>query len=188
MRKDAQASRAALLEAAWARFSQEGPDVALTSVAEAAGVGIATLYRHFPRREDLVVGLVGEMLTRVRRLAEAHLERWEADPEAAWESWVRELAALQVSALVIPLAAREALASLPPEVKEQRRQTLGRVEELLDAGRAAGLVREGVDAERFVVSLAAVTRPLPQPAARKLPDEHEWLVEMFLRGLRPDPA
>lgn len=188
MRKDAVASRSALLQAAWTRFAQDGPDVALSAVAETAGVGIGTLYRHFPRREDLIVGLAEELLGRVGRLAREHRDGWAEDPARRWRAFVTQLAALQVSAVVLPLQAREMIADLPEGVRERRAEALAHVETVLAAAREAGLLRADVTAERFTLSLAAITRPLPEPALRHLPDEGEWLVDLYLRGLRPDPA
>ena len=54
MRADAQRNREQLLAAAVAAFSRNGPEVTLESIAKDAGVGIGTLYRHFPSREALV--------------------------------------------------------------------------------------------------------------------------------------
>src|SRR5436305_2274253 len=54
MRADAQRNRDALLEAAAAAFTEHGPEASLEEVARRAGVGIGTLYRHFPTREALV--------------------------------------------------------------------------------------------------------------------------------------
>src|SRR5579862_5532621 len=53
MRADARRSRAKLLEAATAAFSEHGADAPLEDIAKRAGVGIGTLYRHFPTREAL---------------------------------------------------------------------------------------------------------------------------------------
>jgi AcrR family transcriptional regulator len=54
LRADAQRNRTRLLEAAVHAFSQDGPEVTLDCIAKDAGVGIGTLYRHFPTRESLV--------------------------------------------------------------------------------------------------------------------------------------
>src|SRR5438067_6252849 len=56
LRADAQRNREKLLSAATEAFAADGEDVALESVAARAGVGIGTLYRHFPNRDALVVG------------------------------------------------------------------------------------------------------------------------------------
>src|SRR3984957_12880581 len=66
MRADAQRNRARLLEAAVRAFSQEGPEVTLDAIAKDAGVGIGTLYRHFPTREALVEAAYRNELDRLR--------------------------------------------------------------------------------------------------------------------------
>jgi AcrR family transcriptional regulator len=53
-RRDAVRNRAALTRAAHAAFRQDGLDVAVDAIARRAGVGVATLYRHFPTKQDLV--------------------------------------------------------------------------------------------------------------------------------------
>ena len=65
MRADAQRNRARLLEAAVRAFSQEGPEVTLDAIAKDAGVGIGTLYRHFPTREALVEAAYRNELARL---------------------------------------------------------------------------------------------------------------------------
>ncbi len=54
LRADAQRNRDRLLEVAVRAFSRDGPDVTLDAIAKEAGVGIGTLYRHFPTREALI--------------------------------------------------------------------------------------------------------------------------------------
>ena len=54
LRADARRNRDRLLSVAVRAFSQDGPDVTLDAIAKDAGVGIGTLYRHFPTRESLI--------------------------------------------------------------------------------------------------------------------------------------
>ena len=79
LRIDAERNRGRILEAAEAAFATRGLDVPLEAVAEDAGVGIATLYRRFPRRDDLIVACFE------RRLAEYALAAEEA--LAAPDGW-----------------------------------------------------------------------------------------------------
>lgn len=88
-RADARRSRVRLLEAARAMFADEGVDVSFNEIARRAGVGPATLYRHFPRREDLITAVVGGSLDEVTGLAKA-LDT-EADPAGALSMWVAAL-------------------------------------------------------------------------------------------------
>src|SRR5580704_6083961 len=86
MRADAQRNRVRLLEAAVRAFSQEGPEVTLDAIAKDAGVGIGTLYRHFPTRESLVEAAYRNELDRLCDAA-ADLSQ-ELTPEAAMRAWM----------------------------------------------------------------------------------------------------
>ncbi|MEU1430768.1 helix-turn-helix domain-containing protein [Nocardia sp. NPDC005746] len=90
-RADARRSRARLLDTARAMFASDGVDVSFNEIARRAGVGPATLYRHFPRREDLIAAVVGTSLDEVTALASA-LDA-EPDPAAALSQWIAALVA-----------------------------------------------------------------------------------------------
>src|ERR1700712_2605945 len=85
LRADAQRNRDALLEAAAAAFTEHGIDTSLEDVARRAGVGIGTLYRHFPTREALVEAAyrrgVEGMCDEAQRLVATH------PPALALELW-----------------------------------------------------------------------------------------------------
>jgi AcrR family transcriptional regulator len=68
-RADARANREALLDAAAGLFIETGFEVTYDEIAAAAGVGRATLYRHFPRREHLLAALVGRILTELEEFS-----------------------------------------------------------------------------------------------------------------------
>src|SRR5713226_1301780 len=86
MRADAQRNRARLLEAAVRAFSQDGPEVTLDAIARDAGVGIGTLYRHFPTREALIEAAYRSELA---RLCDAVPELLRArPPDDAMRAWM----------------------------------------------------------------------------------------------------
>ncbi|HWM18944.1 MAG TPA: helix-turn-helix domain-containing protein [Ilumatobacteraceae bacterium] len=84
LRSDAQRNRERLLEVAHAAFEEHGVDASLDDVARRAGVGIGTLYRHFPNRDALIESLIWADIERLVALAEElvaddvadGLERW----------------------------------------------------------------------------------------------------------------
>lgn len=82
MRADAQRNRERLLETATRLFADDGLDVPMEAIAAGAGVGIATLYRHFPERNALIAALVEESLGSIARRAHeliaSDLDPWEA--------------------------------------------------------------------------------------------------------------
>lgn len=186
MRADALANRRAIVEAAWTLFAERGDEVPMRTVAQAAGVGIATLYRHFPTPQDLLVGLLHEAFTQVTAIAHAQDEAWSEDPGRAWTALVRELAELRPGALAYGLAPRvQASSSLRERVEPIRDEAVAALEAALAHARAAGLVDPAITVERFFAGLALITRPSPTPMAAVIPDQVGWMVGIYIRGLRP---
>src|SRR5437763_15309556 len=79
LRADARQNRARLLTAATAAFAERGPDAPLEDIARRAGVGIGTLYRHFPTRDALIETIYAEHIGEVEVLAKD-----AAEAEDAW--------------------------------------------------------------------------------------------------------
>src|SRR5437667_10554210 len=86
-RSDAVRNRERVLEAAKAVFSAGGPDASLEAVAKRAGVGIGTLYRHFPTREALFEAVYRREVEQLRQLAEEL--KIAAAPVDALRRWLR---------------------------------------------------------------------------------------------------
>src|ERR1700739_4600275 len=86
-RADAVRNRERVLEAAKAVFSAGGPDASLDAVAKRAGVGIGTLYRHFPTRQALFEAVYRREVQQLSELAEAL--KSEADAVDALRRWLR---------------------------------------------------------------------------------------------------
>jgi AcrR family transcriptional regulator len=78
MRKDAARNRQRILDAAYELFARRGLSVTLNDIAHYAGVGVGTVYRHFPDREQLIDGLFEQRIDEVAALLEAALE--DPDP------------------------------------------------------------------------------------------------------------
>lgn len=184
MRADAREKRAALITAAWDLFAEDGPEVPLRTVAARADVGIATLYRHFPTREDLMVGLIEDMAGRVLAIIERHVADWDGRPEG-WRGFVHEIAALKVAALaersiaVIPVDGRVWV-----ETEPVREEFLGAYRTILDLAASSGFVEDDLSPWRFHLGLAAVSRPMPEKAERFAPGQADWLIDTFIDGLQ----
>ena len=86
-RADAVRNRARLLEVATAVFEEQGPDASLEEIARTAGVGIGTLYRHFPTRESLLEAVFAERIETVTALGDELLEA--PDAFDALTRWLR---------------------------------------------------------------------------------------------------
>lgn len=185
MRADAVAKRKSVVEAAWRLFSDEGAvEVPMRAIATEAGVGVGTLYRHFPSREDLVLGIAEAVRDRVVTIARRAEDGWEAEPGAAWVRFVRELGSLRLGSLGPRLAAMRAEGEVPSGADGYRDDSIAAVTRVLERAAGEGFVPEDITPFRFNVGLAALTRPLPEFVLEMVPGQHDWMVEVYLRGLR----
>src|ERR1700759_2707307 len=96
MRADARRSRAKLLQAATVAFAENGPDAPLEDIARRAGVGIGTLYRHFPARLDLQAAVFRSQVESVCAAADAYLTS-NTPPDQALTGWLRAMVAYLVT-------------------------------------------------------------------------------------------
>jgi AcrR family transcriptional regulator len=184
LRTDAERNRARIIQAATAAFARDGLDVPLEEVADEAGVGIGTLYRRFPNREELI-GACFE-----RRLAEYATAAEEAlaarDGWTGFTRYVERICAMQ--------AADRGLAdvlnrSLPnAKVLEAHRSRGYEVSvQLIHRAQAEGSLRADVVAEDLALLFMAnagvieVTRDAARDAWRRF-------VAIFLDGLRSEGA
>src|SRR2546430_2663356 len=95
LRADARQNHARLITAATAAFAERGADAPLEDIARRAGVGIGTLYRHFPTRLDLQAAVFRSQVSVVCGEADALLAG--PSPEQAFAGWMRALAAYLVT-------------------------------------------------------------------------------------------
>jgi AcrR family transcriptional regulator len=95
MRADARRSRAKLLDAATAAFAEHGANAPLEDIARRAGVGIGTLYRHFPTRLDLQAAVFRNQVQSVCATADDLIQT--ATPEQAFAGWIRAMAGYLVT-------------------------------------------------------------------------------------------
>lgn len=91
LRADAQRNHDELVAAADAAFTEIGADASLELIAERAGVGIGTLYRHFPTRDDLLAKVLDDSTAVIVRRGRAALET--GSPGCQLMAWLRELVA-----------------------------------------------------------------------------------------------
>ena len=146
LRADAQRNREKLLAAATEAFAEEGEDVALESVAARAGVGIGTLYRHFPSRDALVVAAYQHEVDSLCAAAEDLLGPQPAD--AALRAWAERFADYVATKRSMGTrCARPCRSSDSSAFAETRERILGALRLLLDAGAADGTLRADVDPE-----------------------------------------
>lgn len=188
MRADARANRQAVVEAARWVFAEEGTSVAMERVAARAGVGIATLYRRFPEREDLVRAVILDMLETISEAARRAEEESGGDPAQAWELFLRSLAELRFG-LLIPTLARHLVPMIEddPELLDIAEASYAKAGGIFDRAQRAGRLRPDVTLVELQMLLSAVARPVP-----RMPEEigarlMERFVEVVIEGLRARP-
>ncbi|GAA2985889.1 helix-turn-helix domain-containing protein [Streptosporangium longisporum] len=167
-RADAARNRGALLTAARELFDEYGPEVALDEVARRAGVGNATLYRHFPTRGDLLVAVYAEEVTALCEQGAALLG--DPSPGGALLTWL--------DGFVVHIATKRALALTATEGGDERRTELfGRWHEsmrstargLLLRAQQAGAVRADLAvADMLALASATAVAAADAPDARRL--------------------
>ncbi|GAB04705.1 TetR family transcriptional regulator [Gordonia amarae] len=185
MRSDARANRAAIVDAARTLFSGRGVDVPLSAVAEAAGIGIATLYRNFPTRDDLIRAVVEDIAGCFQAVEREYLARIEEDPEQGWHDFVHALAAIRPGTIIPALAEKFGGTGAPDYVAPLREGVLATQQTLLARAKKAGLVRDDVSAKNFQLGIASITRPLSEQPEADCDTHTAWLIDVYLRGLRP---
>jgi AcrR family transcriptional regulator len=141
-RSDAQRNRARILQVAMAAFSTGGAEVSLESVAVDAGVGIGTLYRHFPTRDSLVEAVYRNEIAQVSALATKLLK--SRAPEPALREWMRRFVAFMTAKHGMADVFRAVIATGGNPYGETRALALDAVASLIAAGASAGTIRDDV--------------------------------------------
>jgi AcrR family transcriptional regulator len=162
-RADARRNREQLLAAATAAFAGGDGSVSLEHIARTAGVGIGTLYRHFPTREALTEAVYRSELAEVSASATALLQRHP--PAEALRRWMDRYAAFVATKQGMAESLRAILAAGVIEVSDTRAGIVGAVEKLLAAGVADGTIRAEVRADDVVFTLLGISlanRPAEQ--------------------------
>ncbi|GGQ04230.1 TetR family transcriptional regulator [Streptomyces roseolilacinus] len=161
LRADALRNRERIVAAAREMFVESGAQVALDEIARRAGVGNATLYRHFPDREALVHEVVVCVMARITRSAERAAAE-EADPFGALRRFTHEAADERIGALCPMLSGT--FDHDEPGIAAARDRLEGAVQGLFERAQAAGRMRPDVAVGDLLVALSQLTRPLPGTA------------------------
>jgi len=183
LRADAQRNRDRLLEAAVRAFSQDRPDVTLDAIAKDAGVGIGTLYRHFPTREALVEAAYRSELDRLCDAA-ADLLR-DLPPDQALRAWMDRFVDYMTTKRGMADALRAVIASGGNPYAHSRDRLISAITTLLSRAAAAGTVRSDVEPADVLTSLSGVSLAAGEPAQR---EQARRVLDLLMDGLRYRPA
>ena len=155
LRADARRNRERLLAAAAAAFgAADGGPVSLESIARDAGVGIGTLYRHFPTRDVLVEAVYRAELAGVAAAAGQLLTRHA--PKVALRRWMDRYASFVAAKRGMAESLHAMFDSGAVQPSQTRDSIAGAVELLLNAGADAGSLRSDVQADDVVSSLIGI--------------------------------
>lgn len=188
LRADARRNREQIIEAARALFLRIGPDVPMEDIARAAGVGIGTLYRRFPDRDELVKAVSLDNFTRLVELAR-RAERDEPDPVVALTGLLHSALELRLGIVVTAMSARGRQAAEDlPAITEHRDEAIAVLGRLLHRAQQSGTMRPDIGTGDVVLALGLVSRLLP-PAEDQLGDMiFQRLFVLMMDGLRAVPG
>lgn len=178
-RKDALRNRERVLDAATELVRRDGEKVPMAQIAEHAGVGVGTVYRHFPTREDLL----GALVHRSFGLAVANARAAAEAPGSAVDG-VRSffLATLRDrDRFVLPLHGGPAV--FTPATRALQAEVRVHLRGLIERGVAAGQLRADLTAEDLIVATSLLSRPLPGTGNWERIAHRQ--IDLMLNGLTP---
>jgi len=183
-RADARRNRRRVLDAARAGFAEDGLDVHVEKIARVAGLGVGTVYRHFPTKEDLLEALADDRFAGLAEAARAGLD--DPDPWNGFAGFMRHSAKVMAE----DRALSEAMDQRPEVCSRAAAEVdlLGIVAELIARAQGVGALRPDLTAEdvpSLICGLGRATRAKEGALAMSW----ERYLEIVLAGLRaPAPA
>ncbi len=182
VRADAQRNLLTLLEVAKQVFAEAGTDAPIRTIAERAGLGIGTIYRHFPQRADLIAAVFWQEIDACAGAADAlAAEHPPGDALALWMQRFVELASTKRGLAQALHSGDPAFDSLPVR-REQRLRPAFR--KLFSAALDAGEIRSGVEADDFLDAAATLCMSVDKSQR----EQARQFVALLVDGLRCSAA
>jgi AcrR family transcriptional regulator len=174
-RSDARRNRERVVAAARRCMARDGLDAGMDDIARTAGVGVGTVYRHFPTKDELVEALAGERFERLRDIALEALDM--DDPAQAFEQFIRAAARIQTE----DRALSEVLVSRPGTMRgaAERVGMLELTDKVLRRAQKAGAIRPDADARDIPMIMCGMAGTFDNPFA-----DNERYIGIVLDGLR----
>ncbi|MBC3190495.1 TetR/AcrR family transcriptional regulator [Pseudonocardia sp. C8] len=182
LRADAARNRELLLAAAVRAFTAEstgGPPATLDGIAKDAGVGIGTLYRHFPNRDALVEAVYRSELDRL--CAAADTLRAELPADRALRAWMDRFVDYVITKKHLADSLHALVACGRNPFAQSRERMVHAVRSLQEAGIADGTLRSDVDAADVLVGTSGICMAVASPEGR---DQAGRLLDLLVDGLR----
>lgn len=173
LRSDAQRNRDDILAAAVVAFTKDA-NASLEGIARAAGVGIGTLYRHYPTRESLLEAAYRTEIEKLCRVAPGLLAKHP--PDVALARFLDCFIDYMLAKRGVVQAVRAVFAAGSTSLNESLSKIAAAVAPMIAAGKAAGVLRDDVTVEDFIAVKGAVATARPEAARR--------LAAILIDGLR----
>jgi AcrR family transcriptional regulator len=181
-RADARRNVDALVEAARTVFATSGVDAPAKEITDLAGVGVGTLYRHFPQRSDLVKAVVESGIDAVADAGPDLSAGYE--PAEALTKWIYRFTELLATKRGLASALHSgdpAFSGLPGYFLQRLGPALA---VLLDAAVADGTVRDDISAEDLLHAITQLSQPVPGQGL----EHNQRIVAVLVDGLRRGPG
>ncbi|HEV7322271.1 MAG TPA: helix-turn-helix domain-containing protein [Ensifer sp.] len=178
VRADARRNLDELLKAAMKVFASKGVDAPVRDIAKEAGVGVGTLYRHFPQRSDLVLAVCTREIDACADAAATFGD--ELQPFEAVSAWMNRYVQFIMTKRGLAAALYSgdpAYQGLPAYFEKRLHPAL---QGLLDAAEAAGAIRSGLKANELLRAVASFCAPAQDVG----PEYPARMLELFMDGLR----
>ena len=175
-RADAERNRGKILAAARAAFADSEAEVSMAEISRRAGVGMATLYRNFPGRRELLEALYIDEVDGVCEAAKTLAAQTQG---AVFLAWLRRFAAFSISKRPVGELLRESGDDRGPFFNQGRNRVLAAGRPLLAAAQRSGEVRDDLTLEQVLDLVIAVASIHGDPSYR------EPILRAVLDGLRP---
>ena len=176
-RSDAKRNVVALLEAAKTVFASSGVDAPAKEITDLAGVGVGTLYRHFPRRSDLIVAVLQHEIDECVEAAEelgTALNPWEA--LMGWIERFTDFVGTKSGLASALHSGDPAYDDLPQHLMDRLEPAL---QSLLARAVDGGYARDDVRAREVLMTIALICQPVPG----EQPSFNQRMTRVFMEGL-----
>jgi len=163
LRADARRNRERILQSARAAFADSGDAVQIDDVARHAGVGVGTVYRHFPTKQALLTELVRQTFRLFTGRARAALEAG-GEPFALIEGLLRRIAETAAGDAGVQYALASSAGQAPAEAPAEQDELIAVIAELTGRARRAGTIRPGIEAIDIAMLICGVVSAMgPRP-------------------------
>ena len=189
LRADARRNRDKIILAATDIFADDGPEMPMEKIAQLAGVGVGTLYRHFPDREALILAVVGDNMARM--LAKAR--QATAEEDRAWDALMRTVGGSRELRLAMRLPSvfsptTFAAIRADPDVRQIRRELTETINGLVRAAQEEGTLRPDVGSDDVIHLFTVLLRGLRATRDEGAEIAYGRARTVVLDGLRARPG